>query len=901
MGPITQDLIRRLQRAGILLLAVALILPLSGPSVSAQEDGESLLDLFNAGNDDGPIKPKSKSKADVSSAIKPVNGSVDDLKAGDQVVLEVTINVPTGGHIYSQNTPKGGPTIFKVSETVGLKAVDEKFTPDHKPKREFNEIFEGDVEEFHKTTTFSRKYEYTGDVPTEDVKLTGAVDYQVCVAGSCRPLNSEIAVTLAGAAPVAGSTGQFENIVKKTGAATVSVKLSPTDAAPGDTVTLSVTVKMPEDRHTYSTTQPPGNAAQATKIDVTSVRNLEPKSDEFTADRKFEIKTIDLGFKEAKQESYEDEVTWSRTYTVQEAAGDDGFGVIGEYDGQVCNESSCVPIGLEFNLGSLDPDAAAVAPTTITSEADESSKTDDSTTSGAELKAKGLVYFIGWAAISGALSLLTPCVFPMIPITVSFFLKQAEKAHHRPATLAMVYSGSIMLTFTVLGLLIAVLFRPAALNAFANSVTLNVVLGLVLVFFGISMLGFFELTVPSWLLTWSSNKESKGGMVGTVFMALTFTLVSFTCTFPVAGTVLVWASKGDYLWPIIGMVVFSGVFSAPFFLLALFPAFLKSMPKSGGWMTNVKVTLGLLEIGAALKFLSTAELSYHTPPTIFTFDTVMMVWFLVAAMTTLYILGIVRFSCDSGSKMLTIPRILIAIPFLLVTWRLGYLMADPEAASNEFDKQVIAFAPPQFGSEDGSEHTVTDDPVASAILENLPGPMVIHEGLVLSPNSEATEALTKTLGPHTFHDGLVYSLDFDTAVAYAKQTGRSLFLDFTGVNCVNCRLMEKRMAEPQNRDLLNEFVRVQLYTDNVPGIADADRKNEILEQNRKLQNDWFGDVSLPAYAVVTPNGETILSKYTGLEREKGDFANFLDEGLTKWRNQADSDVQTASAKADSPR
>ncbi len=871
MGLKNHRLIRRLQRVGIVMLTVMLILPVSTPTVFAQEDGESLLDLFNAGNgDDGPATLKPKTKSNVTTTLQPVSGKASQLKAGDKVVLAITISVPPEGHIYSQTTPTGGPTVFKIDETAGLKAVDKKFTPDHKPTSKNVEDF-GDVEEFHKTVTFSRKYEFTGDVSVEDLKLTGDIDYQVCVTGSCTPLQEDIEVTLTDAVAIAGSTGQFEHILKKTGNATVTVKLSPTDASPGDTVTLSVKVAMPPEWHTYSVTQPPGNAAQATTIDLPTLRNLKPKTDEFKPDRKFEIKTIDLGVIKAKQESYEDEVTWTKTFTVQDAAATDGFGVIGQFNGQVCNAKTCVPIKTEFNLGSLDPDAVAVAATTIESEGTES----ESAGNGEDLKAKGLWFFIGWAALSGALSLLTPCVFPMIPITVSFFLKQAEKSHHRPTTLALVYSGSIMLTFTVLGLLIAILFRPAALNEFANSIALNVVLGLVLVFFGISMLGFFELTVPSWLLTWSSNKESKGGMVGTVFMALTFTLVSFTCTFPVAGTVLVWAANGDYLWPIIGMIVFSGVFSAPFFMLALFPAFLKSMPKSGGWMTNVKVTLGLLEIGAALKFLSTAELSYRTPPEIFSFDAVMLAWVFVAALTTLYILGIVRFSCDSGNKTLSVPRILIAIPFALLTWRISYLMADPDNANNWFDRQVIAFAPPQIG-EEGGDHAVGKDPIASAILE-------------------------QRLGQYLIHDGLVYSLDFDAAVAYAQEAERSLFIDFTGVNCVNCRLMEKEMAEPRNRELLDEFVRVQLYTDSVPGISDQEREDEILEQNRRLQNDWFGDVSLPAYAVVTPNGETILSKYTGLERKKGEFADFLDQGLTKWREQTDSKVQTASTKEASPR
>ena len=273
------------------------------------------------------------------------------------------------------------------------------------------------------------------------------------------------------------------------------------------------------------------------------------------------------------------------------------------------------------------------------------------TAASRDVKKQGLVLFLVSAAGFGFLALLTPCVFPMVPITISFFLKQAEKGHHRPSTLATIYCGGIIATFTGLGLLMAALFEATSLNRLANNPWLNLVLAGVIVLFGISMLGVFEIRVPSWLLTWSAGKEQKGGIIGTLFMALTFTLVSFTCTFAFAGLLLVMASKGEVLWPVLGMLAFSAAFSFPFFLLALFPSFLKKLPKSGGWMNTIKVTMGFIEIGAALKFLSVADTSWFGQPMYLTYNVVMIGWLVMATAMGLYLLGLFRMPHDMPAKL----------------------------------------------------------------------------------------------------------------------------------------------------------------------------------------------------------------------------------------------------------
>jgi thiol:disulfide interchange protein len=388
------------------------------------------------------------------------------------------------------------------------------------------------------------------------------------------------------------------------------------------------------------------------------------------------------------------------------------------------------------------------------------------------------------------------------------------------------------------------------LNTLANNPWINLGIAGVLVFFGMNLLGLFEIRIPSSLLTWTAGKESAGGFIGVMFMAVTFTLVSFTCTFAFVGLLLAWAAKGQYYWPILGLAAFSAAFSLPFFFLALFPSYLQKLPKSGGWMNRVKVTLGMVECGAAFKFFSVADLAWNPVPMVFDFGLVMSAWIVISICTGIYLLNMFRLPHDTPSESVPVPQLAIAMTFLGLAGYLAVGLFAPEKPDGKIWEQIAAFATPVFEGGEGD------------------------------------------IGPYLEHDGLQYALDYDQAIEFAKTEQQPVFLDFTGVNCVNCRLMEGRMKDKHNRERLEKFVRVQLYTDNVPHIKDRNLVAELLKKNRNLQENWFGDVTLPAYVVVTPDGKTVLSKFIGMEQSEGDFAAFLDEGLEKWKPIAARQTKT---------
>ncbi|MEO1996467.1 MAG: cytochrome c biogenesis protein CcdA, partial [Planctomycetaceae bacterium] len=436
---------------------------------------------------------------------------------------------------------------------------------------------------------------------------------------------------------------------------------------------------------------------------------------------------------------------------------------------------------------------------------------DDGSSQTPAVADQGLLPFLLTAVLAGFAALLTPCVFPMIPITVSFFLKQSETTHHRPVRMASIYCLGIIGSFTVIGLMMAAIFGATSINNLANNPWLNVFIAGVLVFFGMNLLGMFEIRVPSFLLSWSAGKQDRGGVLGVLFMALTFTMVSFTCTFAFLGLLLALAAKGQYYWPILGTTAFSAAFALPFFFLALFPSVLKKLPQSGGWMNTVKVTMGMVEIGAAFKFLSVSDLAWNPMPVMFDYAFVMSSWIIIAGCTGLYLLDMFRLPHDTKSDSISAIRLGFAIAFLVFGAYLSVGLFGNEKPRGFVWDQIESFAPP-----------------------NLEGGQEADLGYVI------------------VHDGLQYSLEFEKAAQFAAEQNMPMFLDFTGVNCVNCRLMEKRMEQPHNRKRLERFVRVQLYTDNVPHIQDKALVQQLLESNRKLQEDWFGDVTLPSYAVIAP-------------------------------------------------
>jgi thiol:disulfide interchange protein DsbD len=413
--------------------------------------------------------------------------------------------------------------------------------------------------------------------------------------------------------------------------------------------------------------------------------------------------------------------------------------------------------------------------------------------------------------------------------------------------MATVYCLGIIGAFTVLGMAMSILFGAGSIPKLANTVVFNLLLSALLVFFAFNLLGMFEIRMPSWLLTFTASKESKGGFLGVLFMSLTFTLTSFTCTFAFAGTVLVMAESGDRLRPIIGLLAFSAAFSLPFFFLALFPSILKKLPKSGGWMNIAKVLMGLLELGAAVKFLGAADQSWNGQPAVFDFHLMIAIWAVISIGAALYLFGIFRLPHDVPTENIGVMRFVSAMAMLCFAMYLGTGLFGAQKPQGAIWKNVEAFA--NSTSHVGSDRT----------------------------------------GPTVTHGSLTYSLDFERALDYAIEQNKPLFLDFTGVNCTNCRKMEQgAMSDVDIENRLGRFVRIQLFTDRVP-LPDRKEAERLKEFNQNLQNGWFGTIALPSYVVIPPtrdvleNRKLILSRFEGYDPDHAKFAKFLDRGWSKWQ------------------
>ena len=440
--------------------------------------------------------------------------------------------------------------------------------------------------------------------------------------------------------------------------------------------------------------------------------------------------------------------------------------------------------------------------------------------------------FIWLAVTFGAISLLTPCVFPMIPITVSYFMKHSDGDHKRTIKLATVYSVGIIATFSALGMLLAVVFGAAGINLFAANPWVNLFIGALFLFFAFNLFGFYEISIPSSVLTKldsiTRSEEGKGSAyVGALLMGLTFTLTSFTCTSPFIGSLLVSTAQGDWKMPLLGMLAFSIVFALPFFVLAVAPRLLHSLPRSGGWLNSVKVVMGFLEIAAAMKFLSNVDLVWGAGLNetgvlnygkIFTRELVLIIWVVIGLAIVAYILGFFRFKHDSPVKKITPLRVIFAglflgLCFYLTTGVLGKKLGELES-----------FLPPKNSK---SMFNVLGNP---------------HEELTWITN------------------------DFQAGLARAKAENKKVFVDFTGYTCTNCRWMEANMfVLPEVRAEMEKFVLVSLYTDG---------EGDVYERQQQFQEETFQTVALPFYAVFSSEGKP-ESTFPGLTRDPKEFTNFL--------------------------
>ncbi len=467
-----------------------------------------------------------------------------------------------------------------------------------------------------------------------------------------------------------------------------------------------------------------------------------------------------------------------------------------------------------------------------------------------------LLFLLAFGA--GIFALLTPCVFPMIPMTVSFFLNDAESKKHGKSK-ALFFGFSIIAIFCLIGTLFSLAFGGDAANLLATHWIPNLIFFIIFIVFAASFFGLFEITLPRRWIDVADKNSDKGGYVGVFFMAMTTVLVSFSCTGPIAGSLLLQASEGQLLTPLIGMLGFSSALAIPFTLFAFFPSMMRALPKSGGWLNSVKIVFGFLELALALKVLSTADLTEHWG--ILDRDIFIALWIVIFSLLGAYLLGWIKFSHDAEVKKISVFRLgLVIFVFSFVFYLIPGLFGAPL-------KFLSGFIPPM------STHDFN-------ILQK--------EGAVTHNDAKYSDVLHAPLGIKAY-------FDYEEGMAVAEQLGKPVLLDFTGLGCTNCRKIEDNVwTDPEVLKVLKEeYVVISLYVDErtitlskeeqYTSKLDGKLITTLAKKNADIEKCWFDFNAQPFY-VLMDNNEQLLNNPISYHKAKSvsTFLEFLKEGKAKY-------------------
>ncbi len=610
--------------------------------------------------------------------------------------------------------------------------------------------------------------------------------------------------------------------------------------APGEAVRLVVTVDVDPGYHIYAMYLSASGPTATTIEDIEVPGWLEPLGEWKEPEP---VVKFDKGFETDVGIHVKYPVEFSREYRVRADAPAGPATAKVRLTAQACTEESCLP-PKKFPLeAAITPTGAPVAPpvaapppaptprgdAAATKAPPKGASGPASTAASAEIDRLGFGAFIAFSFAAGLVSLLTPCVFPMIPITISFFTKRASTTRKGAIRLAFTYGCTIIGAFGLFGFVVSIALRllgqGAAATGIVNQIAANPWLNLALtgifVAFAFSLFGMFDIGLPSGIADrLQKMKGNRTDTLGAMFMALIFVVVSFTCTAPIVGTLMITAVAGEWLRPLFGFLAYATGFALPFFGLALVPSALSSLPKSGGWLHSVKVVMGLLELAAATKFISNSDLVWRWG--VFNREFVLASWVMIAAAATLYLLGKIRLPHDDEGNSISPIRLSWALLFGTFA-----LVLAGGLAGGRLPKFVEAYLPPDL------EH----------------GASVVASG-------EGRE--------------LRFLPEFEEGVAEAMRTGKPLFVDFTGYTCTNCRYMEKNVfTVPAVHELLSErFVLVQLWTDDA---KDGERHQEF-------QAERFGTIALPTYVLLSPDGKETLG-VIGYTPDAKKFEEFLRTAL----------------------
>lgn len=557
----------------------------------------------------------------------------------------------------------------------------------------------------------------------------------------------------------------------------------------------------------------------------------------------------------------------------------DPFDLKGEIDGQACIEGRCVQVPKKFSFrieGYAAPVSSATVentdtatPALLTEERIDSASEQNVTTpeSSSVEESEPLWRFFLFAFLGGLAGLLMPCVFPMIPMTVSYFMKSKN-----PKLDALTYGGSIVIIYVLIGVILSLIFGPDFANIISTHWIPNILFALIFIFFAISLFGYFEIALPSKWVNKSAKMESSGGFIGIFFMALTLVLVSFSCTLPIAGAVALNSVGGSLFKPILGMLGFSLGIAIPFTLFAFFPGLLKKMPKSGGWMNTLKVILAFVELAFALKFLNVPDQTYHWG--ILDREVYLAFWIVIFTLMGFYLLGKIRFPHDSEMPyQKSWPRFILAIfTFSFVVYMIPGLFGAPL-------KAISGWLPPM----------TTQDFDINQIVRQEAG-----STYRISSNENTREAAKYSETLHLPH-GISGYFDYDQALEVARKENKPLFIDFTGHGCVNCRNVENAVwIDKRVRDIFaQELVVVALYVDDKriklnPEDQITDKDGDLItslgKKNMYIQNTVYKENSQPCYIIVDHDG-SVLAGPTYYELNPDKYIQFLHAGINAFKEK----------------
>jgi thiol:disulfide interchange protein len=782
--------------------------------------------------------------------LEPVSWTFSSNKTGDkEFELIFKAEIDLHWHLYSQDIPMSPPaTKFNFVDNADYSIID-GVTEESSVIEEYDPNFEMELKYFANEAIFKQKIKLNGD----GAKIEGFVEFMSCDDTKCLP-PTEVDFNFTLGTPSQSGT-PVSQILEPVSWDIEVKKLDP------KTLELVFNANIDKGYHLYSLSIPDdGPLPTVFTFENSELFNLSGDVTEaiIPIEEYDDVFEMDIKF-------FEENASFKQVIKLNK--NEEQVPVVGEIAYMVCNEVGCVALYEDFEIN-IDAETGTIIKETEIVEEESSFDKDDITGKKASLLGFFILSFLG-----GLAAILTPCVFPMIPMTVSFFMKEGEdKAKGKMQ--AIIYGLSIIAIYVFIGSVLAVIAGPDIANWLSTHWLPNILFFVIFVVFAASFFGMFEITLPSWMINKSDQSADKGGFLGPVFMALTLVLVSFSCTGPIVGTILVESAGGQILKPIIGMLGFSLAFALPFTLFAFFPTLLQGLPKSGGWLNSVKVVLGFLELALGLKFLSIADQTYHWG--ILDREVYLASWIVIFFLLGMYLLGKIKFAHDSDIPFVSVPRLMLAI---IVFTFVAYLVPGMVGAPL---KALSGYLPPQ---------TTHDFDLNAVIRENVKAHAISARP---SKKKELCETPKYSEFLHLPH-GLEGYFDYDQALACAKAQNKPLFIDFTGHGCVNCREMESNVwSNPKVLSLLsNDYIVTALYVDDKTTMPEEDwyisdfdgkKKKTIGKKYSDRQKAMFGVNAQPFYVLLDPNGE-LLTQPRAYDLDINEFVKFLKAGLKNFEKR----------------